>query len=148
MKKYLSISLAFLMAIVITYAGSGINAYSFCCEDCHTFGIEAITDHKCCDVHIDDFSTSDQTSHENEVCETSHQQCELDRLNLDLQERSTQNSQPVIQTPILKSFLTATLNNLIQNSESEPLNGFLSQTQKPPNLSKLVYFSLLETLII
>ncbi len=148
MKKFLSTSLAFLLAFVIAYAGSGINAYTFCCEDCHTFGVEAIIGDNCCDVHNDACSTSEQTANENEVSETSHQQCEMDRLNLDLQDRSTQDSQPDIKIPILKSFLTATLYNLIQYSENEPLTVFVSQTQKPPNLSEQVYFSLLETLII
>lgn len=148
MKKFLSTSLSFMLAIVIAYAGSGINAYSFCCDDCHTFGIEAIVVQKCCDVHIEDCSTSEQTAHEDEICDTSHQQCELDRLNFDLQDGSTQANQLVIKAPFIKSFLTATLYNLIKTTENEPLTEFVSQTQKPPNQSTLVYFSLLETLII
>ena len=148
MKKFLSTSVSFMLAIVITYAGSGINAYSFCCDDCHTFGIEAIVGQKCCDVHIEDCSTSEQKAYEDEICDTSHQQCELDRLILDLQDGSTQANQLVIKTLFIKSFFTATHHNLIKTAENEPLIEFVSQTQKPPNQSTLVYFSLLETLII
>ena len=149
MKKFLSTSLSFLLASVIMYAGSGINAYSFCCDDCNTYGIEAITNHKCCDVHENDCSFEEQKTSENTFNEEdSHQQCELDRLNLDLQDTSSEDGQSFIKIFVQKSFLTATLHNLIQNLENESINGYISETQKPPNLSKLVYFSLLETLII
>lgn len=147
MKKFLSTSLSILLASVIMYAGSGINAYSFCCEDCHTFGIEAIVGHKCSDVHEHD-CVFDQVAEESAICHDTHQECELNRLDLDLQNLSTSDSQSFIKLPIIKPLFTATLHNLIQNLEKEPINGYISETQKPPNLSKLVYFSLLETLII
>ena len=148
MKRLLSSTLSFLLAFVLAYAGSGINEYSFCCDDCHTFGIDAVADNKCCDVHNNDCSTSEQDTRENNFCDASHQECELDRLDLDLQDITKENSQSKIKAPILKPLFTATLHNLILNSENEPLIGFVTQTQKPPNLSESVYFSLLETLII
>ena len=149
MKRILSSTLSFLLAIVLAYAGSGINAFSFCCNDCHTYGIEAVVDNKCCDVHKNDCSTSEKNSDESNYCDTSHQECELDRLDLDLQDRTTENSQSKIRTPILlKPLFIATIYNLTLNSEKSPLIANISQTQKPPNLCELVYFSLLETLII
>ena len=149
MKKFLSITLTFLLAFVIMYAGSGINSYSFCCEDCHSYGAEAIAGHKCSDVHEHECAAFEQEFDENAICEDTHQHCELNRLDLDLQNPlTTSNSQSFIKIPVLKSFLTATLHHLIQESENEPLPSYVSQSQKPPNLCKSVYFSLLETLII
>ncbi|MFA6862592.1 MAG: hypothetical protein WCS11_01750 [Dysgonamonadaceae bacterium] len=148
MKKFLSTFFVFLLAFVITYAGSGINAYSFCCDDCYTYGVEAITGLKCCDVHKDNCSTSDQLANENAFCESSHQQCELDRLNLDLQDTSAKKNQFEQQTDNVNFPFTIILYNLTQSLETQPITDFISKTQKPPNLSTLVYFSLLETLII
>lgn len=148
MKKFLSTTLSFLLAFVLTYAGSGINAFSFCCDDCHTYGIEAVVDNKCCDVHENECSTIELGENGDVFCNASHQECELDRLSLDLQDISTDNNQSEIKLPISTTLFTTTLLNLLVNLEDEPLTGYVSQTQKPPNLSKLVYFSLLETLII
>ena len=146
MKKFLSISLTILLSIVITYAGSGINAYSFCCEDCYTFGVEAIADQKCCDIHEDDCTEED--SFDNAICETSHDQCSLERLNIDLQDISIENSKTQISIKELDILFTTLFNNLNKIEIDEPITRYISQTQKPPNLSNLVYFSLLETLII
>ncbi|HTN69052.1 MAG TPA: hypothetical protein VLZ33_06285 [Dysgonamonadaceae bacterium] len=148
MKKFLSTSFVFLMAFVIAYAGSGVNAYSFCCDDCYTYGIEAIVEYKCCDVHKDDCSTFDQILSENTFCESSHQQCELDRLNLDLQDTSTDKKQLEQQTDNVNFPLTIVIHSIIQNLEPQFRADCISETQKPPNLSTLAYFSLLETLII
>ena len=148
MKRFLATSLAFLLAFIIMYAGSGINAYSFCCEDCHTFGIEAIVKDKCCDVHKDDCTTSDKEVSENEFCDSSHQQCELDRLDLNLQDASSEKSQLQDQIQNVDFPFTIILFHLAQNLETHSGKLFISETQKPPNISKHVYFSLLETLII
>lgn len=147
MKKFLSTTFSFLLACVITYAGSGINAYSFCCDDCHTFGIEAIVGHKCSDVHEHE-CINEQADEVSAICEETHQQCELNRLDLDLENISIDNGQSFIKLSVLKPNFITTLHNLIQNLQKEPIIGYISETQIPPNLSKTSYFSLLETLII
>ena len=147
MKKFLSISITFLLAIVITYAGSGINAYSFCCEDCHTIGLEVILGDKCCDIHQDECS-SELDNFNNDICETSHDECSLERLNIDLQGAASDKSLTELSTKVLNIYLTTLHSYLIQNTEDKTIIGYISQTQNPPNLSKLVYFSMLETLII
>lgn len=149
MKKFLSISVSFLLAFVITYAGSGINAYSFCCDECHTYGIEAIAGDICCDIHHDE-PASEQNTPENDVtCDSLHeQQCSLDRLDIDPQDAPSERSQT--QTIIKQLDISFTdllyLSNKIVKDET--ITAYITQTQKPPNLSKHVYFSLLETLII
>lgn len=147
MKKFLSISLTLLLAFVITYAGSGINAYSFCCDDCQAFGVEAIVADMCCDVHHHE-PLDQQDITDNTTCESPHQQCSIERMDIDLQDISTDKSQNEISIKVLDiSFATLPyLSN--QNTDIETIKGYVSQTQKPPNLSSLVYFSLLETLII
>ncbi len=147
MKKLLSISLTFLLAIVITYAGSGINAYSFCCDDCHTYGVEAIVGEKCCDIHHDE-QAAEQEGNDITICETSHDQCSLDRLDIDLQDAPSENNQTLISIKQLDIYFTTLLFPSNRIEQDETITGYVSQTQKPPNLNKLVYFSLLETLII
>ena len=147
MKKLLSISITVLLAIVITYAGSGINAYSFCCEDCHTFGVEAIVDDKCCDVHNDQ-SLAEQETNDNVICETSHDECTLDRLDIDLQDAPSENNQTQTAIDLLDIYFTTLLYPSSRIEPDETITGFVSQTQRPPNLSEIVYFTMLETLII
>ena len=147
MKKLLSISITVLLAIVITYAGSGINAYSFCCEDCHTFGVEAIVANNCCDIHHDEHS-EEQESNDIAICETSHDQCSLDRLDIDLQDAPTDNNQAQISIKLLDIYFTTLLYPSNRIEPDKTITGDLSQTQRPPNLSEIVYFTMLETLII
>lgn len=150
MKKFLSISVSFLLAFVITYAGSGINAYSFCCDECHTYGIEAIAGDVCCDIHHDDESSSEQNTLENEdTCDSLHEeQCLLVRLDIDPQNAPSERIKT--QTTIKKLDISFTYLFYLSNKrvKDETITAYITQTQKPPNLSKLVYFSLLETLII
>lgn len=147
MKKLLFISLTILLATVITYAGSGINAYSFCCEDCHTFGVEAIVDDKCCDVHHDQ-PLAEQETNDNVICETSHDECSMDRLDIDLQDAPSENYQTQIAIDLLDIYFTTLLYPSNRIEPDETATGFISQTQRPPNLSEIVYFTMLETLII
>ena len=147
MKRFLFISLTFLLAIVITYAGSGINAYSFCCDDCYTYGLEAIVADKCCDTHHNEFS-SEQVANDNAASMNTHEHCSLERLDMDLQSNPTEQSQTQISVEQLDITFTTLLYQLNRIELDETITGYVSQTQKPPNLSNLVYFSLLETLII
>ena len=136
-----------LLAIVITYAGSGINAYSFCCDDCHTYGVEAISGDKCSDIHQDECSP-EQDSLDNTICKSSHQHCTLDRLDIDLQNTSIEKSQNQPFINVLDISFTTLPYLIYLNTKVDTFTGYISQTQKPPNLSNFVYFSLLETLII
>lgn len=147
MKKFLSISLVFLLAFVIIYAGSGINAYSFCCDDCHTFGVEAIAANKCCDVHYNDCQPEQDLSDNNSLmCETSHETCSIQRL--DIEDISFEENQNLLSIKVLDIFFSTLPYLFNKNIELEKHTELITQTQKPPNMSNLVYFSLLETLII
>lgn len=148
MKKFLSISLIFLLAFVIMYAGSGVNAYSFCCEDCHTFGIEAIIAENCCDIHHEDNSSEQNANDIDENYQYTHQKCSVERFNIDTEDISDEDNLSETTIKVLEA-LYPTLPYLSkQYTESEHINRFVTRTQKPPNMSEDVYFSLLETLII
>lgn len=148
MKKFLSISFTFLLAIVITYAGSGINAYSFCCEDCYTFGIEAITTNKCCDIHQNEDNSQQSSSNKNVACESPHEECSIERLYIDIEDVSFVANQSQVLVKVLDTLFPILPYLSYQEIETKKSSGFITQTQKPPNLSQRVYFSLLETLII
>lgn len=147
MKKLLSISLTILLAIVMTYAGSGVNVYSFCCEDCHSYGIEAIANDMCCDIHHNNCST-EQVADDNASCTDAQGHCSLERLDIDLQNDLSKESQTLIAIKQLDLTFTTLLYHLNIIEQDETISGYVSQTQKPPNLSKHIYFTLLETLII
>lgn len=148
MKKFLSISLVFLLAFVITYAGSGINTYSFCCDDCHAFGVEAVAGDKCCDVHYDECSSEQDISHNAVTCESPHEHCSIERLDIDIQDISFEKNQNQLSIKVLDIFFSTL--PYISNKQIELVipTELITQSQKPPNLSNLVYFLLLETLII
>ena len=148
MKKFLSISLTFLLAFVITYAGSGVNAYSFCCDDCNAYGVEAIITNKCCDIHHDIHPSDKDIIDNADTCESSHDQCTLERLDIDLQSISFEENLSQLSIKVLE-ILFPLLPYLPDNqTECNKSTDFITHTQKPPNMSKRVYFSLLETLII
>ena len=148
MKKFLSISLTFLLAFVITYAGSGVNAYSFCCDDCNAYGIESITTNKCCDIHHNEDPSDQKIKDVAETCESSHDQCTLERLDIDLQSISFEENLSQLSIKVLE-ILFPILPYLSDNqTECNKSTDFITHTQKPPNMSKRVYFSLLEILII
>ena len=147
MKKIISITFTLLLAFIFTYAGSGINAYTFCCDDCHTEGVEAIVEDKCCDVHHHEAIVETENSMD-AFCEGSHDQCSLERGSLNLQEISTENEHVNLTAHSADFAFITLLYNLTFNTELAAITDYISETQKPPNLSKLDYFSLLETLII
>lgn len=136
-----------MLTIVISYAGSGINAYSFCCEVCHTFGIEAAVAQNCCDIHLNECSL-DEVAETNAASVNAHGHCSLERLDIDLQNNLTEKNQTLISIKQLDISFTTMLYQLYKIEQDETITGYVSQTQKPPNLSELVYFTLLETLII
>lgn len=148
MKKFLSISLVFLLAIVITYAGSGINVYSFCCDDCYSFGVEAIASNRCCDIHHDECLPEQDSSEGTAPCENAHEQCTIERMDIDIEDITFETNQSQLSIKVLDT-LFPTLPYLSNHEiEVKKATGFITQTQKPPNMSNLVYFLLLETLII
>ena len=148
MKKFLSISLVFLLAFVITSAGSGVNDYSFCCNDCHAFGIEAITAEKCCDIHHDDNSSEEDTYDSDDNYQYTHQKCSIKRFDIDTEDISIEDNLIETTIKVLEALYPLLPYLSKQYTESEDINKFVTRTQKPPNMSKDVYFSLLETLII
>ena len=148
MKKFLSLSLVFLLAFVITYAGSGINAYSFCCDDCHTLGIEAITAEKCCGIHHDDNPSELETFHNVKSYQYTHQKCSIKRFDIDTEDILLENKLSQTTIKIVKTLYPVPPQLSKQDTENENITTFVTRTQKPPNMSKDVYFSLLEILII
>lgn len=148
MKKFLSISLTFLLAFVIIYAGSGVNAYSFCCDKCHTFGIEAIIAENCCDVHHDENASEEDNYDSNNNYQYTHQKCSVERFDIDSKDNSVEDNLSETTIKVLEAFYPTLPFLSKQYTESEDIDRFVTRTQKPPNMSKDVYFSMLETLII
>ncbi|MDD3788759.1 MAG: hypothetical protein PHO94_08685 [Petrimonas sp.] len=151
MKKALNTFIALLLASVVAYGGSGVNVYFFCCDECSSEGISAIIDHKCCEVHHHHHLGGLITHYDDHQCmqhwSEGADECGVERIPVLWDSFSDQTNyiQPIFFD--LDNALFQTCNNEIEAIPSSDVYTAY-HTQKPPNLSKKDYFSLLTTLII
>ncbi len=151
MKKKIFTLIALLLTAIVIYGGSGVNMYLFCCDDCRDEGAAAVIEHKCCEIHH--HHSDDSTEHQEDYLRDlnihdSHGECGIERVSVNWTYSlgKTHNLSPVIIfLPDLVSFTNIFNLSLFYDSQS---NTFETNSQKPPNLSKEVYFNLLTSLII
>lgn len=168
MKRIAYIFTSLLLITLIAYGGSGVNLYFFCCDDCRDDGvIKAIVEHSCCERHHHNHSESIAHNHESGCCcapshdarhsmhtsytscdETSHGACNVQRISVNWQTAQSEN--PEIAPTSFDVFSSTFCLFTPQNYDLKPTISFIrySDTQKPPNLDKDIYLSLLNTLII
>lgn len=151
MQRSLFILLGIFLAALIVYGGSGVNTYFYCCGDCRTEGPDAVTEYKCCEIHYHHDSTI--IHHEDYECNgfsgESHGECGVDRIRFDWQSSTGNHWQSEPKVITLNNslfFYTAQATDIVVYSTPLPCSS--RQSQKPPDLSKEDYFSLLTTLII
>lgn len=151
MQRSASILLGIFLSALIIYGGSGVNAYFYCCGDCRVAGPSAVVEHGCCEIHQHDgCAISHEEGHEcDQMISELGGECSVDRIQFDWQ--SSQENQLQLQPTVIN------LNNNIfsYNGYTMGIEEQLSsstwcyrQSQKPPDLSKEDYFSLLNILII
>ncbi len=63
MKQWLVHSVAIVLAVCFVWAGSGVNAVRYCCDDCRHAGMEHVLNHSCDKVHHHDDYTSHGEKH-------------------------------------------------------------------------------------
>ncbi len=151
MKKKIFTLIALLLTAIVIYGGSGVNMYLFCCDDCRDEGTAAVVEHKCCEIHH--HHSDDSTEHQEDYLRDlnihdSHGECGIERVSVNwtYSVGKTHNLSPVIIfLPDLVSFTNIFNLSLFYDSQS---NTFETNSQKPPNLSKEIYFNLLTSLII
>ncbi|MDO5665083.1 MAG: hypothetical protein Q4G63_07495 [Bacteroidia bacterium] len=154
MKKKLFTLIALLLAGVIAYGGSGVNIYFFCCNDCRSEGVNAVIDHKCCEIHehhhLGGFITHIDEHKCDEHIAVNHDACGINRIFFDWQSVTKNQLQLQPHFLYLGDFIFLSTPNadlgISENLVEPPLIN--RRTQKPPDLSKDDYFSLLTTLII
>lgn len=145
MKRVFTYTFVLVMASLVLYGGTGINVYSFCCEDCQDAGLDVLTGDKCCEIHghshedIILFEDGNKhVGHEQEMC------CNLKRLEHDW------NSVDVY-TPLVKPFITDLFDAGLPALSIVPLP-FTREihTVMPtgPPLPPRTYLNLLTTLLI
>ena len=153
MKRVFRILPVLFVAIAIVYGGSGINIYSYCCDDCRAEGISAIVEHKCCEIH-EHKHEDDRHPHQpaDHLCtQDTHfpsedfHACSIERVEPDW---SNYTSQKMAVQPVFTY-----IDNFVFVPDGEAPELLLQQlrytdTQKPPDLSKDIYLDLLTTLII
>lgn len=155
MKKSIFILLTLFLSALIVYGGSGVNAYFYCCDDCRTEGATVVTEDKCCEIHSHDHGDANTTHMHLEVKEHSlctfemHDTCGIERIHVDWQSFTQLQHplQPLVLDLDHSPFLITTGTSFAAAALSSPAYSN-RRTQKPPDLSKEVYLSLLTTLII
>lgn len=153
MKRSIQILLTLILSALIVYGGSGVNAYFFCCDDCRSEGASVVTDDKCCEIHSHEHANGAHmhlTTELQSVCTFEmHDTCGIERIHFDWQTFTQLHYQLQPFTIDLDhSPFTSTPGNSIFTLDIASQAYGYRQTQKPPDLSKEDYLSLLTTLII
>ncbi len=144
MKRMFRIFTAVLLAGIVVYVGSGVNLYTYCCDDCRAEGVSAVAEHRCCDIHHHDHDEAVHVPEGHHSLEHGHA-CAVERI-------AARWTHYVHKINIEPDF--SYLNPLVFGTGVETEFPFVeplllySDTQKPPNLSEETYFDLLNMLII
>lgn len=152
MKKKLFTLIALLLSVIVIYGGSGVNTYIFCCDDCRDEGTAAIIEHKCCEIHHHHHLGGLIEHQEEHVCDQnlseSHGECGFERVSVSWILSVEKNLH--LQPAVLDLVELISYSDIYNHPEYDDIESsfFEKTSQKPPNLSKNVYFSLLTTLII
>ena len=153
MKKRIITFITLLLIFAVSYGGSGVNMYFYCCDDCRSEGLSAIVYQKCEEVHhhhhmgglIVHYTSDDSCVHQ---LTENPDFCGVERISVSWDSHTNVISH--LQPAILN--LNPLFIHIAEKTEalSMPVQELRDHgsSQKPPNLSKLTYFSLLTTLII
>ncbi len=152
MRKGFYIFLSLFLSTLIMYSGSGVNVYFYCCNDCRAEGISAVAEHKCCEIHHHHHFGELITHYDDHACgqcvNDFTDACGVERITVKWTQSSTKNInlQPVILDLDFSVFFLSGQIELVSIDDQTEFTG--KSSQKPPNLSKDDYFSLLTKLII
>lgn len=152
MKKSIHLLLTLLLSALVTYGGSGVNAYFYCCDDCRSEGPEAITGKLCCEIHSHDHETLlvDHRHNAGEhLCEMeSHDSCGVERISFSWKSFT----RPLVLQPLAIELNDAPfpVQKDPHSDQTQTLIFCYAETgcQKPPNLSSKVYLAMLTILLI
>ncbi|MDR1516812.1 MAG: hypothetical protein LBS52_01715 [Dysgonamonadaceae bacterium] len=155
MKKSLSILLSLFLTAIIVYGGSGVNVYFFCGSDCrHANDSAVLAGHSCGNETGEHSCTCCASMNEAEGCcatptsaDDTRTACNVERVSVNWQ---PVQSEKLLANPVsfdlFSDFAQHTTNQSVVIRNLTPWQQTASQ--KPPNLSKDDYFSLLNILII
>ena len=159
-KNRLHIFIALFVAATVVYGGTGINVYSFCCNNCKIDTVLPLTQEKgCCGIehkpsaHHEHNGKKDCCANkmvskaEKEVLPSSTDSgCKVERISVDWKiSQSEQLITPLIPLVLFAFNPIEWRYNVI---EFPILRQYYTDTQPPPNISGQTYFNLLNTLII
>ena len=143
--------MSIFLSVLIVYGGSGVNAYFYCCNDCRDQGTAAVSEHKCCEIHHHHHLNGLVTHYDDHLCDQTisnpADECGVERVSVDwsFYSDNTIKFQPTV-IDIDFDYLYM-IQDIEYDSDVQELATH-TPSQKPPNLSKDDYFSLLTTLII
>ena len=60
------------MAVLVFYGGAGVNVITYCCKECRSAGIEALTIDKCCEIHNHDHAKTHNHNHNSSTSNCNH----------------------------------------------------------------------------
>lgn len=153
MQRNAFILLSIFLSVLISYGGSGVNTYFYCCGNCRADSRSTAVEQECCEVHPHHHESCLLSYHDDHNCDQSvrhtHGECSVDRIEFDWQ--SSQGNRIELQPKVIDLnyiffFPMEQLTDMI--AYLSPVSRWERQSQKPPDLSKEDYFSLLTLLII
>lgn len=147
MKKAFTYLFVMLVSALVFYGGAGVNVISYCCDQCRSAGIEAVSDHKCCEIHHHhhEHETPVEQTCNDCVGHTHNNCCGIERLLFDWDTTTESN---IDLAPISLDVLFAGTGNIssIPTLLFEEITSVMPTG--PPLKTPRVYLSLLTTLLI
>ncbi|MDH6304139.1 hypothetical protein M2459_000851 [Parabacteroides sp. PF5-5] len=86
MKEYVKYLLVTVLAALVFYGGCGVNLISYCCDDCHSYGVEVVKSDICCDIHHHNHTCEHATETHTASCADHTQEadcCSLERISFE-----------------------------------------------------------------
>lgn len=148
MKNFIQHIIILFLAAMISYAGAGINIYSYCCSDCSVYGADVILANKCCETHHHhhDHETAPD---ENDVCHDHAQDescCSLENVSFDWSQVLASNI--FIQAPVfvagIDDLMSITPSSIISTYSEANLYSF----GDPPFYEPRTYLAFIRVLLI
>lgn len=144
MKKNATYSLLLFLAFLIFYGGGGVNLITYCCNDCHSEGVEAVVKGKCCEIH-NHTHLSVSIVDEPICCMQGSKGCDVQRVEFDWTNISFQSLD--LQPNVIDLFYSV-IPDLLLGSVNYTVSFFSICSTGPPIPCPRVYLSLLTMLLI
>jgi hypothetical protein len=146
MKKLCTYPIAFFMAALVFWGGSGMNLASYCCGDCQSKGITGLVEGACCKIHHHDHEAIHHPESDRNITDsTQEMNCSLLRIVFDWNSTVKTIINP---EPVCFDLIAVHLPDGLAIPAPIIINNTFESSSGPPILCPRTYLSLLTTLLI